>query len=65
MRIKLRRCFASTGFKVGTDYISDLNYRYLASSKLRWLLPAYNAIDRVVFAPGFMKPLAFVRSNLW
>jgi ubiquinone/menaquinone biosynthesis C-methylase UbiE len=49
--------FQRCGFKVGTDYISDLNYRYLASSKLRWLLPAYNAIDRVVFAPNFMKPL--------
>jgi len=53
--------FRGTGLKVDTDYISDLNYRYLASSKLRWLLPAYNAIDRVLFAPGFMKPLrAFV-----
>jgi ubiquinone/menaquinone biosynthesis C-methylase UbiE len=49
--------FKSTGFKVDTDYISDLSYRYLASSKLRWLLPAYNAIDRVVFAPDLMKPL--------
>ncbi|MET4261095.1 ubiquinone/menaquinone biosynthesis C-methylase UbiE [Bradyrhizobium sp. S3.12.5] len=49
--------FRRSGFKVGTDYISDLSYRYLASSKLRWLLPAYNAIDRVVFAPNFMKPL--------
>jgi SAM-dependent methyltransferase len=36
-------------------------YRYLASSKLRWLLPAYNAIDRILFAPGFTRPLrAFV-----
>jgi ubiquinone/menaquinone biosynthesis C-methylase UbiE len=49
--------FRQSGFKVGTDYISDLNYRYLASSKLRWLLPAYNAIDRMLFAPDFMKPL--------
>jgi ubiquinone/menaquinone biosynthesis C-methylase UbiE len=49
--------FRRSGFKVGTDYISDLNYRYLASSRLRWLLPAYNAIDRVLFAPNFMKPL--------
>jgi ubiquinone/menaquinone biosynthesis C-methylase UbiE len=48
--------FKDAGFMVGTDYISDLNYRYLASSKLRWLLPAYNAIDRVVFAPKLMKP---------
>ena len=49
--------FRRAGFEVGTDYISDLSYRYLASSRLRWLLPAYNAVDRVVFAPNFMKPL--------
>ncbi len=49
--------FGDSGFRVGTDYISDLNYRYLASSRLRWLLPAYNAIDRVLFAPNFMKPM--------
>jgi ubiquinone/menaquinone biosynthesis C-methylase UbiE len=49
--------FRDAGFKTGTDYISDLNYRYLASSKMRWLLPVYNAIDRAVFAPDFMKPL--------
>lgn len=48
--------FRAIGFKVGSDYISDLNYRYLASSRLRWLLPAYNALDRVLFAPSFMKP---------
>jgi ubiquinone/menaquinone biosynthesis C-methylase UbiE len=53
--------FRELGFTVGTDYISDLEYRYLASSKLRWLLPAYNAVDRLLFAPVFMKPLrAFV-----
>ena len=49
--------FRQSGFRVGTDFISDLNYRYLASSKLRWMLPAYNAIDRLLFAPNFMKPL--------
>jgi ubiquinone/menaquinone biosynthesis C-methylase UbiE len=49
--------FRNAGFKVGTDYISDLSYRYVASSRLRWLLPAYNALDRALFAPGFMKPL--------
>jgi ubiquinone/menaquinone biosynthesis C-methylase UbiE len=48
--------FAKSGFKVGTDYLSDLRYRYLASAKLRWLLPAYNAVDRALFAPNFMKP---------
>lgn len=54
---EIATAFKRSGFKVGTDYISNLNYRYLASPKLRWLLPAYNAIDRVVFAPNFMKPL--------
>ena len=49
--------FRQAGFEVGTDFISDLNYRYIASSKLRWMLPAYNAIDRALFAPKFMKPL--------
>ena len=49
--------FRKSGFKVGTDYISNLNYRYLASSKLRWLLPAYNAIDRMLFAPNFMRSM--------
>lgn len=49
--------FRKAGFKVGTDYISDLSYRYVASSRLRWLLPAYNALDRALFAPSVMKPL--------
>src|SRR6516165_1686391 len=49
--------FQKSGFKVSTDYISNLSYRYLASSKLRWLLPAYNALDRLLFAPSFMKPM--------
>jgi ubiquinone/menaquinone biosynthesis C-methylase UbiE len=48
--------FRKSGFKVGTDYLSDLRYRYLASAKLRWLLPAYNAVDGAVFAPNFMRP---------
>lgn len=49
--------FRAAGLTVHTDYISDMNYRYLASSKLSWLLPAYNAVDRIAFAPDFMKPL--------
>ena len=54
---KVAAVFGGVGFKVGTDYISDLSYRYLASSKMRWLLPAYNALDRILFAPDFMKPM--------
>lgn len=49
--------FATAGFRVRTDFMSNLNYRYLASAKLRWLLPAYNAIDRIAFTPSLMKPL--------
>jgi ubiquinone/menaquinone biosynthesis C-methylase UbiE len=48
--------FQRAGFKVQTEYLSALRYRYLASNKLRWLLPAYNAVDRALFAPSFMKP---------
>jgi ubiquinone/menaquinone biosynthesis C-methylase UbiE len=47
--------FAAAGFKTGTDYLSDLRYRYVASAKVRWLLPVYNAIDATVFTPGFMR----------
>jgi SAM-dependent methyltransferase len=53
---QIARVFENAGFTVGTDYLSDLRYRYLASTKLRWLLPAYNAMDRMLFAPDFMKP---------
>jgi ubiquinone/menaquinone biosynthesis C-methylase UbiE len=56
--------FRAAGFTVGTDYLSDLNYRYLASSMLRWLLPAYNTIDRIMFAPNVMRPFrAFVLTH--
>jgi ubiquinone/menaquinone biosynthesis C-methylase UbiE len=48
--------FRRSGFKVGTDYLSDVSYRYVASPRLRWILPAYNVLDRVLFAPTFMKP---------
>src|SRR5690349_11260790 len=48
--------FRQAGFSVGTDHLSDLSYRYVASSRLRWVLPVYNTLDRNLFAPGFMKP---------
>jgi ubiquinone/menaquinone biosynthesis C-methylase UbiE len=54
---EIAAAFRNSGFKVDTDYISNLKYRYLASSRLRWLLPAYNAVDRMLFAPSFMKPM--------
>jgi SAM-dependent methyltransferase len=55
--------FHDAGFRVGTEYLSGLKYRYIASGKVRWLLPLYNAIDSVVFSPGFMQRFrAFVFS---
>ena len=49
--------FRAAGFTVQTDYLSQLRYRYIASGRVRWLLPLYNAIDSVVFTPDFMRPL--------
>ncbi len=49
--------FGRAGFKVKTEYLSGLRYRYVASARVRWLLPLYNAIDNVLFAPRFMQPL--------
>ena len=47
--------FEVAGFRVGTDYLSNLQYRYIASGRARWLLPFYNAVDAVLFAPSFMR----------
>jgi len=53
--------FRAVGFSVATEYLSNLRYRYVASSRVRWLLPVYNAIDSALFRPGFMRPFrAFV-----
>jgi len=48
--------FANAGFETGTEYLSNLRYRYIASGRVRWLLPVYNAIDCMMFAPVFMAP---------
>jgi ubiquinone/menaquinone biosynthesis C-methylase UbiE len=48
--------FCAAGFEVKTEYLSNLRYRYIASSRARWLLPIYNAIDGVLFLPNFMRP---------
>jgi ubiquinone/menaquinone biosynthesis C-methylase UbiE len=47
--------FEAAGFRTGVDYLSKLQYRYIASSRVRWLLPVYNAVDAAFFAPGFMR----------
>lgn len=59
----IARPFRAAGFKTGVEYHSGMKYRYIASGALRWLLPAYNLIDSIVFAPPFLKWLrAFVFS---
>lgn len=53
--------FCRAGFRVKTDYLSGLSYRYIASAKARLALPVYNWLDDVLFKPAFMRPCrAFV-----
>lgn len=52
---ELAATFRAAGFRVGTEYHSGMKYRYIASGALRWLLPAYNIVDRLLFFPEFMK----------
>jgi ubiquinone/menaquinone biosynthesis C-methylase UbiE len=47
--------FRKAGFTVGTDYLSNLRYRYVASAMVRGLLPIYNAIDGLLFGLPFTK----------
>jgi hypothetical protein len=49
--------FRGEGFRVQTDYLAGLAYRYVASRRTRMLLPVYNVIDNVVFNLAVMRPL--------
>lgn len=55
---QVRRTFEAAGFRCGTDYLSGLAYRYVASASARSILPIYNLLDNVLFRPPFMKPLS-------
>ena len=48
--------FREAGFRVQTDYLAGLAYRYVASQRTRTLLPIYNFIDNVVFNLAIMRP---------
>lgn len=50
----LSDAFRAAGFATGTEFHSGLKYRYIASDALNWLLPIYNFVDSVAFAPAFM-----------
>ena len=62
---KVAEVFRSAGFRVDElEYLSNLHYRYVASSRVRWLLPIYNALDATLFTPRFMRALrAFVLTS--
>jgi SAM-dependent methyltransferase len=47
--------FRNEGFRVQTDYLAGLAYRYVASQKARMLLPIYNFIDNAAFNATIMK----------
>lgn len=51
------RVFSERGFRVQTDYIAGLSYRYVASARARRLLAIYNAIDNAIFTLRIMAPL--------
>ena len=48
--------FRDAGFRVQTDYLAGLAYRYVASARARKLLSIYNFIDNIVFNLAIMKP---------
>jgi len=47
--------FEAANFRTGTEYLSGLAYRYIASPSARLVLPLYNCIDNWLFRPRFMK----------
>jgi ubiquinone/menaquinone biosynthesis C-methylase UbiE len=49
--------FRKEGFRVQTDYIAGIAYRYVASRRTRALLPLYDFIDNVLFNLAIMQPL--------
>jgi ubiquinone/menaquinone biosynthesis C-methylase UbiE len=49
--------FERAGFDVSSNYLSGLTYRYVASSRMRLLLPIYNYIDAAVFGLRVMERL--------
>ena len=54
---EVAQVFRNEGFRVQTDYLAGLAYRYVASERTRGLLPVYNFIDSTVFNLPVMKPL--------
>ena len=61
---RIAEVFRNAGFRVQTDYLAGLPYRYVASQRTRSWLPLYNFIDKTVFNLAMMKPFrAFVLTS--
>lgn len=57
----IAQVFSRVGFRVSTSNLSGLQYRYIASRRLRWALPIYNFLDGILFRLEVLKPYsAFV-----
>lgn len=50
--------FRNAGFKVGTDFLAGLPYRYVESAAARVALPIYNFVDRWFFTLPMVKRLS-------
>ena len=53
---RVAQMFRDQNFRVRTDYLAGLAYRYAASQRTRALLQIYNFIDSTVFNTAIMKP---------
>jgi ubiquinone/menaquinone biosynthesis C-methylase UbiE len=53
---RVAEVFRNAGFRVHTDYLAGLAYRYVASQRTRQLLPIYNFIDDKIFNLAIMRP---------
>ena len=53
---QVAQTFSDEGFRVQTDYLAGLAYRYVASQRTRLFLPIYNFIDNFVFNLTIMTP---------
>ena len=53
---EVAQIFRNEGFRVQTDYLAGLAYRYVASQATRTLLPIYNFIDGTLFELSIMRP---------
>jgi SAM-dependent methyltransferase len=53
---RVAEVFRHEGFRVQTDYLAGLAYRYVASQATRTLLPIYNFIDATLFELAIMRP---------